>query len=134
MPRKIRLYLLIGLVLPLIIISSGCQKTQDPELTTMSLFTALSNGNATLAEFGSSICIPCKEMKPILEDLANLYKDRLNVVIVDVYEQEALTQTYEILGIPTQVIFDTGGKEVTRHVGAWSISSILTQLKGLGLS
>ena len=134
MPRKIKLYLLLGLVLPLIIISSGCQKTQNPELTTMSLFTALSNGNLTLAEFGSSSCIPCKEMKPILEDLANLYKDRLNVVIVDVYEQEALTRTYAIVGIPTQVIFDARGKEVTRHVGAWSLYSMLAQLKGLGLS
>ena len=134
MTRKVSAYLLFGLVLALIITSSGCQKTPDSGLTSMPLSVALSNHNLTLAEFGSSSCIPCKEMKPILEDLANLYKDRLNVVIVDVYEQEALTQTYEILGIPTQVIFDTGGKEVTRHVGAWSISSILTQLKGLGLS
>ena len=33
-----------------------------------------------------STCIPCKQMKPILEQLAADYKDKLNVPIVEVYE------------------------------------------------
>jgi len=134
MHRKTKLHLLIGLVLLLTIFSSGCQKNDLPELTTTSLDTALSNGHLTLAEFSSDSCIPCKEMIPVLKDLANLYKDRLNVVVVDVYEQEALTRSYGILATPTQVIFDTSGKEVARHVGTWSLNSMVGQLRASGLS
>ncbi|XUX00891.1 MAG: thioredoxin domain-containing protein [Dehalogenimonas sp.] len=119
--------------MPLTIISSGCQKPVISILTAMPLDTALSNGYMTLAEFSSSSCDPCREMIPILEDLANLYTDRLNVVIVDVYEQEKLASKYSIIGTPTQVIFDTQGKEVARHIGAWSLNSMVAQLRALGL-
>ena len=117
-------------------ISAGCQNKPDSNSVTLpsSLSDALSNGKPTLADFGSSSCIPCKEMQPILTDLAAMYSGRLNVVIIDVYEQEALTSSYHILGIPTQVIFDSSGKEVTRHVGSWPLASIVTKLKELGLS
>ncbi len=50
----------------------------------VSLKEALSNGKPTLAEFGASTCIRCKQMKPILEQLATKYEGKLNVVIVEV--------------------------------------------------
>ncbi|MFC1993539.1 thioredoxin family protein [Chloroflexota bacterium] len=95
----------------------------------VSLREALSNGKPTLAEFGASTCIPCKQMKPILEDLAVEYQGKLNVVIVEVYEQMELTQRYGIMTIPTQIVFDSSGKEVKRHIGLWSREEIIAQLK-----
>jgi len=102
-------------------------------LTSLPLKEALSNGKPTLAEFGSSTCIPCKQMKPILEQLTIEYKGKLNVVIVEVYEQRALTQQYGIMAIPTQIVFDSSGKEVTRHMGFWAKKEITTQLKKMGI-
>ncbi|MDD5083127.1 MAG: thioredoxin family protein [Dehalococcoidales bacterium] len=99
----------------------------------VSLRDALSSGKPTLAEFGSSTCIPCKQMKPILEQLARDYEGKLNVVIVDVYAQKALTNQYRITGIPTQIVFDSSGKEVTRHIGVWTRAQIVTQLKKMGI-
>ena len=99
----------------------------------LSLEEAFTNGLPTIAEFGSSTCIPCKQMKPILEELAIEYKDRLNVVIVEVYEQRALTQQHNIITIPTQIIFDSTGTEVTRHIGFWAKKDIVSQLIGLGI-
>ncbi|KTB48042.1 thioredoxin family protein [Dehalogenimonas alkenigignens] len=126
--------LAVLLALGILALPVACQKTPEPAPITIALPAALSNGKITLAEFGSNSCIPCREMKPILEDLANMYDSQLNVVIIDVYEQKALTQQYGILGIPTQIVFDSSGKEVTRHVGVWSLSSILVQLRSLGLT
>ena len=99
----------------------------------VSLKEALSNGKPTIAEFGASTCIPCKEMKPILGDLAKEYQDKLNVVIVEVYEQMELTRYYRIMTIPTQIVFDSNGKEITRHISLWPKEQIIAQLKKMGI-
>jgi FKBP-type peptidyl-prolyl cis-trans isomerase 2 len=114
------------------IVGSQSSKT-DSGLTSVPLEQALSNGKPTLAEFGSSTCIPCKQMKPILEELAVEYEGKLNVVIVEVYEQRSLTQQYGIMAIPTQIVFDSNGKEVTRHMGLWPREEIIAQLKKMGI-
>jgi thioredoxin 1 len=91
------------------------------------------SGKPTLAEFGWRTCIPCKQMKPILEELAVEYQDKLNVVIVEVYEHEEMTRQYGIMAIPTQIIFDRNGKELTRHIGFWAKKEIVTQLKKMSI-
>ncbi|MDD4874442.1 MAG: FKBP-type peptidyl-prolyl cis-trans isomerase [Dehalococcoidales bacterium] len=107
--------------------------SSSDSLISLSLEEAFANGLPTIAEFGSSTCIPCKQMKPILEELAVEYKDKLNVVIIEVYEQRALTQQHNIITIPTQIIFDSTGKEITRHIGLWEKDDIIAQLIQLGI-
>ncbi len=102
-------------------------------LTSITLKQALSNGKPTLAEFGRGTCIPCKQMKPVLESLAVEYQDRLNVPIVSVDEYRDLTNYYKVMAIPTQIGFDSSGKEVFRHVGFWPKDQIITQLTKLGI-
>jgi len=104
-----------------------------PDLASIPLEGALSSGKPTLAEFGRGICIPCKAMKPILEELAAEYEDRLNVVIIEIDEHRALTNQYEIMAIPTQIFFDSNGKETTRHIGFWAKEEIIAQLKKMGI-
>jgi FKBP-type peptidyl-prolyl cis-trans isomerase 2 len=101
--------------------------------STLTLAQALANGKPTLAEFGSNSCIPCKQMKPILNELATEYQGKVNVVIIEVYDNMALTRQYGIMAIPTQIIFDTSGKEVMRHTGLWSREQITEELKGIGI-
>ena len=104
-----------------------------PDLASIPLTQVLGNGKPTLAEFGSSTCIPCKEMKPILEELAKEYEGKLNVVIVEVYEHMDLARQYQIMAIPTQIFFDNSGKEITRHMGFWSEEEIIVQLEKMGI-
>ncbi|MFC2005422.1 thioredoxin family protein [Chloroflexota bacterium] len=106
---------------------SGCGKNND--LTSTSLKQAVSNGKPTLAEFGRGICIPCKEMKPILEELSIEYKGKLNVVIVEVDDNVDLTRQFGIMMIPTQIFLDSDGEEVFRHVGFYPKEEIIVQLK-----
>jgi len=101
--------------------------------STTPLEQALSSGTPTLAEFGRGICIPCKAMKPILEELAAEYKEELNVVIVEIDEHRDLTRQYGIMAIPTQIFFDSSGQEVTRHMGFWPKEEIIAQLKKMGV-
>jgi len=55
------------------------------------------------------------------------------VVIIDVYEQPGLGQQYQEIAIPTQVVFDSSGKEVSRHVGLWPRKQIDAELNKLGI-
>ena len=131
------LFIILALVLSLCLpLALSCQQATPPpapDLASVPLGQALSSGLPTLAEFGWRTCVPCKEMKPILEELAVEYQGKLNVVIVEVYEHEELTMQYEIMAIPTQIVFDSSGKEVTRHIGFWAKEEIIAQLKNMGI-
>ena len=102
-------------------------------LTSISLEEALASGKPTLADFGYRVCEACKAMAVIWQELAVEYKGKLNVVIVDVYEQKELTRQYRIMAIPTQIVFDSTGKEITRHMGFWPKEEILALLKKMGI-
>ena len=103
------------------------------DLTSTPLGQALDNGLPTIAEFGSNKCVPCKMMKPLLENLAIIFEGELNVVIIEVYERMSLARKYQIMSIPTQIIFDDNGQEITRHIGYWSMEEILVELERIGV-
>jgi thioredoxin-like negative regulator of GroEL len=85
-----------------------------------------------LVDFGSTTCIPCKMMAPILEELKAGYKGRLNVAFVDVGKDPNAWQPLNISTIPTQIFFDAGGKELYRHEGFIAKQDILAKWKELG--
>ena len=94
---------------------------------------ALANGKPTVAEFGAATCIPCKRMKPIMEELAAEYGDRLNMSFVDVSKGTDLANRYAISLIPTQIFFDTSGQEITRHIGYWPKEEVVAKLQEIGV-
>jgi peptidylprolyl isomerase len=108
--------------------------SQPSAIYTKPLAQALASGRPTLAELGSSTCIPCKQMKPILEKLAVDNRDKLNVINIDVYDQPDLARQHKVISIPTQVVFDSSGKEVSRHIGVWPREQIDAELRKLGIN
>lgn len=112
---------------------SGPPTSQESGLTSIPLPQALSNGHPTIAEFGRGTCIPCKQMKPILEELAKEYEGEVNVLIISVDEYRDLTRQYGIMTIPTQIFFDSSGLEITRHIGFYAKNDIIAQLKKMGI-
>jgi len=117
----------------LVEIGASQSATVESGLTSMPLEQALANGLPTLAEFGRGICIPCKAMKPILEELANEYSGKLNVVIVEIDDHMGQAREHGIMAIPTQIFFDNNGREITRHVGFYAKADIIPQLKDMGI-
>ncbi len=130
-PYLVQKYLLaLIMILTCMLLVTSCTGSSK---SAMPFEQALSSGKPTIAEFGRGICIPCKAMKPILEELAVEYRYKLNVVIVEVDEQMDLTRQYGIMAIPTQIVFDSGGREITRHIGFWSKEEIIAELKTIGI-
>ena len=91
------------------------------------------SGKPTMLEFGATGCIPCDKMQPILGNLREKYKDRLNVLFVHVREEQILGARYGIRSIPVQVFFDGGGKETFRHVGFFPQSEVEKILASMGV-
>lgn len=104
-----------------------------PSSNNTTIRAALSSGKPTVADFGARTCIPCKKMAPILEELSRDLKGKANVTFTDVWVTPALAQDYRIQMIPTQIFFDTKGKEVKRHIGFIDKADILKELKAAGL-
>jgi len=91
-------------------------------------------GLPRLLDLGSTTCIPCKMMAPILEELKKEYAGRLQVEFLDVMANPDAATPYKISLIPTQIFFDASGKERFRHEGFFSKEDILAKWKELGVS
>ncbi|MBM4019449.1 MAG: thioredoxin family protein [Planctomycetes bacterium] len=89
-------------------------------------------GLPRLVDVGSTKCIPCQMMAPILEELKQEYAGRLRVDFIDVMENPDAWQQYGVSLIPTQIFLDASGKELFRHEGFFGKDDILAKWKELG--
>ncbi len=87
-----------------------------------------------LLDLGAKKCVPCKMMAPLLEELARDYQGRLDVEFIDVWENPGAAEQYGIQSIPTQIFYDTDGKEFFRHVGFYPKEDILARFKEKGIT
>lgn len=85
-----------------------------------------------VVDLGRGTCIPCKKMLPILKELQTEYKGRAVIQIIDLREQPEAAAAYDLRLIPTQIFFDSDGKEVWRHEGFLAKEEIEKKLKELG--
>jgi thioredoxin 1 len=101
------------------------------------LDTTLSNakrdGKVVMLELGSVGCIPCEQMKPVMEKLRTNYKGKLEVLFVDVRKDRDSARRFGVYAIPTQVFLDKNGKEFHRHMGFYAYEEIEPVLKKAGL-
>jgi thioredoxin 1 len=86
-----------------------------------------------LLDLGANKCIPCKAMAPILEELKKDCAGKLEVEFIDVWKNPDAGKPYGIQMIPTQIFFDTNGKELFRHTGFLGKDDILAKWKELGI-
>jgi thioredoxin 1 len=85
-----------------------------------------------LVDLGSDKCQSCLAMVPVLKQLTSEYEGRLEVLFIDVWKKPEEAERYGVQLIPTQIFFDTGGKELFRHEGFFSKEDILAKWKDLG--
>lgn len=92
-----------------------------------------STGLPRLLDFGSTTCMPCKMMAPILDELAKTYKGKLAVEFINVTKDPEAATEYGVRAIPTQVLIDKNGREFFRHAGFYSKDDILAAFEKQGI-
>jgi thioredoxin 1 len=102
-------------------------------LATNRLDIDFSKYQVTFLELGADRCIPCKQMQPIMKEIAAMFPDRVQVIFYDVWKDPAPAMKYRIQLIPTQVFLDQKGQEFARHVGLYPKAEILELLETRGI-
>ncbi|MEU2063907.1 thioredoxin [Streptomyces sp. NPDC013455] len=80
-----------------------------------------------LVEFTADWCPPCRQMAPVLSQLASEEGDRLKVVQLDVDHNPDTTNAYKVLSMPTFMVF-RDGEPVKSMVGARPKRRLLEEL------
>jgi thioredoxin 1 len=69
-----------------------------------------------LVDFTAVWCGPCKMLDPLVRQLALEWEGRVKVVKLDIDENQDLTLQYQVMGVPTLILF-VKGKPVQRVSG-----------------
>jgi thioredoxin 1 len=87
----------------------------------------LSATGPVLVDFSAVWCGPCKMLDPIVEQLAQEWNGRLKVVKLDVDNSPGLAMRYQVLGVPTLMLF-IGGESRERLTGFQPRDRILSKI------
>lgn len=79
----------------------------------------LQNDIPVLVDFWAPWCTPCRMVTPIIEELANDYKGKVKVVKLNVDDNQQTAEKYNVLSIPSILIFKNG-QPVKTMVGVQS--------------
>ena len=71
-------------------------------------FDEITSKGVVLVDFWATWCGPCKMMAPNVEEIATEYKGKVTVGKVDVDECQELATRFEIMSIPTLIVFKDG--------------------------
>jgi thioredoxin 1 len=81
----------------------------------------------TIADLWADWCGPCKRLAPILEEIGTEYAGQIKIAKLDVDANPVTPGQYEVMGIPTLLVFK-GGELVETVVGFMPKDRLLSRI------
>jgi len=88
----------------------------------------LNSGKVSVVDFWAPWCGPCRQVAPIIEDLANEYGGDVLIGKVDVDKNPETAMNYRVRSIPTILIMKNG-QVVDKQVGAISKAALKKKIE-----
>ena len=120
--------LLIAIALLGSLAACGADAPLPPSPGVRLVQNATASGLPTVAEFGAATCASCREMKIVLDRVAQRTQGRAHVLVIDISKDWDAAQTFRIQLMPTQVFFGPDGREIGRHMGKLSEAEVISIL------
>lgn len=80
-----------------------------PEVTSDTFDSEVKQAESpVLVDFGADWCKPCKQLDPIVEELAGEWEGKVKVVHVDVDVNGETAMKFGVMGVPTLIMFVDG--------------------------
>jgi thioredoxin 1 len=86
----------------------------------------LHSDKPVIVDFWATWCDPCRKVSPLLEEIAEAHADKVTVAKLDIDANPQTSQAYQILSIPTMLVFQ-GGRPVKQVVGAKPKAALLAE-------
>ena len=86
------------------------------------------NDVPVVVDFGAEWCGPCKQLDPILEEIASENSDKLKIFKLNIDQNPMTPQKFGVRGIPTIMLFKDG-QLVDQKVGSLPKSALESWIK-----
>ncbi|MEZ4335801.1 MAG: thioredoxin [Sandaracinaceae bacterium] len=82
-----------------------------------------------LVDFTATWCGPCRQIAPLVDQLADEYEGRAKVAKLDIDESPETARRFQIRGVPTILVFK-GGQVVDQQVGLAPKTVLANKIEG----